>query len=174
MSGENYRAAGAVTRPGSHTTARTGPYVAVHAAHACRRLLPEEAHESLMVQAPRGTVPTGDAGSGATPAGPGSGRPHAPSARRGSPERGTAPDRDPPPSGAPAPRGAGRSRRAHRPPGVRRVTSTPRPPHIHTAAPGDTGFEDPGPVARDDTPRMRFLFVGSELRLRPPSDNTSR
>ena len=37
-----HRVAGAVARPGSHTTARTGPYTAVHAAPASRRYSPRK------------------------------------------------------------------------------------------------------------------------------------
>jgi hypothetical protein len=61
-----------------------------------------------------------------------------------------------------------------RPPRVRVTASTPHPPHLLRYRLMATGFALSCKLARVPQPRMRFVFLGSELCLGLPSDPTSR
>jgi len=66
-------------------------------------------------------------------------------------------------------------RHPDRPPRIRTMAFAPAPPHLRNARLGGDGLTMRGRLTSAVTPRMRFVYLGSELRLSGlPSDPTSQ
>ena len=71
-------------------------------------------------------------------------------------------------------RRSGIKRHPQRPPGIRPATFLAHPPHSHDGPLMTSGFAITCWLARTAPPPMRFVYLGSRFRLRPPSHPASQ